>query len=214
MSTAGVAEFVAGVLVVLLVLFDLFQTVVLPRPTPATFRPSSTIVLVLFTLTRWVALRWAKHREQLLRMFAPYLVVLLLYWAAGLVLGYGIVLYALRAGVRPTLYFGTGLYLSAVSLLTLGFGDIIPTSGLARLVVIIEAGTGLSLFALTITFLFGLFGEFQRREISVITLSARAGAPPSGVALLQAYAGDQMVDRLARPSGGGKIRAERLPQWA
>jgi Ion channel len=84
-----------------------------------------------------------------------------------------------------------------MSLLTFGFGDLVPTGGLARVAVIVEGATGLGLFALVITFLFALFGEFQRREVLVITLSARAGAPPSGLALLQTYANDGMVERLA-----------------
>jgi len=192
------AEFLVGMLVVLLVLFDLLQTVVLPRPTPSTFRPGGKLLTVLYMLTRRVALQLPKRREQLLGMFAPYsAVALLFYWAAGLVLGYGLILYALRAQIRPPMHLGTAFYFSAVSLLTVGFGDVIPAGGLARLVVVFEAATGLSLFALIITFLFSLFGEFQRREVLVITLSARAGAPPSGLTLLQAYASDRMLEGLS-----------------
>jgi len=191
-------EFLAGMIVVFLVLFDLLQTVVLPRPTPTTFRPGGKLLTVLYTMTRRAALQFPSRREQLLGMFAPYsAVALLIYWAAGLVLGYGLILYALRAEIQPSIHLGTAFYLSAVSLSTVGFGDVVPTGGLARLVVIVEAATGLSLFALMITFLFSLFGEFQRREVLVVTLSARAGAPPSGLTLLQAYASDHRVEDLA-----------------
>jgi len=103
---------------------------------------------------------------------------------------------ALGNQIRPPVDFGSAIYVSANSLLTLGFGDVVPVGGLARLVVTFEVGTGLGLFALIITFLFSLFGEFQRREVLVVTLSARAGAPPSGLALLEAYADDEMIDRL------------------
>jgi len=171
----GLAEFVAGMLVVLLIVFDLLQTVVLPRPTPITFRPGGRLLAALYSITRRIALRLPRRREQLLGSFAPYsAVALLVYWAAGLVLGYGLILYSLRAEIRPSMQLGTAFYFSAVSLLTVGFGDVVPTGGLARLVVILEAATGVSLFALIITFLFSLFGEFQRREVLVVTLSARA----------------------------------------
>jgi hypothetical protein len=157
------------------------------------------LVAFLFRTTRRLALRFPGHREQFLGVFAPYsAAALLVYWAMGLILGYGIILHSLRSQISPPVSFGSALYFSAVSLLTVGFGDIIPVGGLARLVVTIEAATGLSLIALMITFLFSLFGEFQRREVSVVTLSAYAGAPPSGLTLLQAYASDGMVADLPR----------------
>ncbi|MHB8576210.1 MAG: potassium channel family protein [Dehalococcoidia bacterium] len=194
----NIVEFVSGLLIVVIVLFDVFQTVLLPRPTPVTFRPSGRILGALYALLRRVVLHSPKRREQLLGMFAPCsVVVLLLYWGTGMALGYGLVLYALAAQIHPALNLGSALYFSAMSLLTFGFGDLVPTGGLARVAVIAEGATGLGLFALVITFLFALFGEFQRREVLVITLSARAGAPPSGLALLQTYANDGMVERLA-----------------
>lgn len=191
------AEFLAGLLVVALVMFDVFQTVVLPRPTPVTFRPSGRLVGVLYALCRQAALRAPKYREQLLGGFAPYVVVvLLIYWAVGLVFGYGLILHAIRAQVRPAPHLSTSFYFSAMSLLSFGFGDLIPIGGVARLVVILEGATGLGLFALIITFLFELFGEFQRREVLIITLSTRAGAPPSGLGVLHTYAREGMIERL------------------
>ena len=114
-------EFLAGMLIVLLVMFDLFQTVVLPRPTPITFRPSGRMVAVLFTISRRLALSLPKQREQLLGMFAPYsAVALLLFWGTGLALGYGLLFEALKVEMHPSMQLGTAFYFSAVSLLTLG----------------------------------------------------------------------------------------------
>lgn len=192
-----ILEFVAGASIVVAVLYDLFQTVVLPRPTPITFRPSGRMFAVVYRLTRRLSLWLPRYREHLLGTFAPFMAIaLLFFWAAGLVVGYGLMLTALGNQIRPPVDFGSAIYVSANSLLTLGFGDVVPVGGLARLVVTFEVGTGLGLFALIITFLFSLFGEFQRREVLVVTLSARAGAPPSGLALLEAYADDEMIDRL------------------
>lgn len=192
-----VVELSAGLMVVAFTFFDIFQTIVLPRPTPVAFRPSGRILVGIYGVCRRAALRSSKRRELILGTFAPLMVVLLLlFWGAGLVIGYGLILHALSAQVHPSLKFATGLYLSATSLLTLGFGDFVPTGGIARLVVIAEGATGLGLFALVITFLYSLFGEFQRREVLVITLSSRAGAPPSGVALLRTYAEEGMVTQL------------------
>lgn len=191
-------EFVAGTFLVVLILFDVFQTAVLPRPTPATFRPSGTVVRGLYTICRQLALRLSRYRELILGVFAPaMIVVLLLFWAAGLVLGYGLILHAITKQVSPPLHLGSAFYFAAMSLLSFGFGDFIPTGGVARILVIFEAASGLGLFAVVITFLFSLFGEFQRREILVITLSTRAGAPPSGLGLLLTYAHIDMLERLA-----------------
>jgi len=126
-------------------------------------------------------------------------VVLLLIWVAGLIVGFGLMLYALVGEEHPVITdLGSAIYFSGVSLFTVGFGDIVPTGGPARIIALVEAATGLGVVALVITFLFTLFGAFQRREILVITLSARAGAPPSGVALLELFAKYQMPEELAR----------------
>src|SRR5436305_2344053 len=139
----NVPEFLLGTLVVLVVLFDLFQTVVLPRPTPITFRPSGRLVALLYSLTRRLALWLPKQREQILGIFAPFAsVTLLLYWTFGLALGYGVMLAALGNQIRPPVQLSSALYFSAVSLLTLGFGDVLPLGGLPRVIVISEAASG------------------------------------------------------------------------
>ena len=71
------------------------------------------------------------------------------------------------------------------ALLTLGFGDIVPVGAVDRTVVMIEAGIGLGVVALTVSLLFSLYAAFQRREVLVITLDASAGSPPSGIGLLE-----------------------------
>ncbi|HTS15343.1 MAG TPA: hypothetical protein VMH24_06730, partial [Candidatus Sulfotelmatobacter sp.] len=49
---------------------------------------------------------------------------------------------------------------------------------------------------LVVTFLFSLFGSYQRREVSVVMLQAKAGAPPSAVVLLESLARLGLADRL------------------
>jgi hypothetical protein len=149
---------------------------------------------------RWVGLRLpsAERREVFLGTYGALIViVLLIAWVAGLVVGYGLLLDALRAQLRPEPEsFGTSLYIAGTSLLTLGFGDFVATGGLARLVALVAAATGLGLFALCITLLFTLYGSFQRREVAVVVLEAGAGAPPSGVTLLETYAVAGILDDL------------------
>jgi hypothetical protein len=66
----------------------------------------------------------------------------------------------------------------------------------ARAVVVVAAVSGLGIVALVVTFLFSLYGSYQRREVQVVTLQAAAGAPPSAVTLLETYARLELVGRL------------------
>jgi hypothetical protein len=68
---------------------------------------------------------------------------------------------------------------------------------LARLLAMGAGMTGLAIVALTVTYLFTLYGSLERREIAVTTLDERAGAPPSGVTLLEESAREGRVDELA-----------------
>ncbi len=67
---------------------------------------------------------------------------------------------------------------------------------LARVVITIAAISGLGAVALVVTFLFSLYGSYQRREMRVVMLQASAGAPPSAVTLLETYALLGLIDRL------------------
>jgi hypothetical protein len=78
--------------------------------------------------------------------------------------------------------FGTALYASGDSLFTLGFGGGI--TGWTRVIVVMAGATGLGLFAVVIAYLPVLYQAFNRREVGVLLLDARAGSPPSGPELL------------------------------
>jgi hypothetical protein len=187
---AGLALAVLGLLVIGLVLWDIFQTVVLPRPSPTRVRLARFLVRRTWPLWRWRALRriTSVDQEKILGSYAPAAVLfILITWMALLVFGFGLLLYSLREGLYPTPDLGSALYYAGTSVLTIGFGDITATHGLARVASVVAGGLGLGVVALGITYLFSLYASFQRREILVVRLEARAGAPPSGVALLEAY---------------------------
>ena len=191
---------VLGVVVVALVTLDVFQTIVVPRPSPGPYRLSRYVVRPTWRLWRWLGARTKTGlaRDGFYGVYAPGAAVLLLVaWLTLLVVGYGLVFYALRGDLEPSPGdLATSLYFAGTSILTIGFGDIVATGTLARAVSLVAAATGLGLVALVITFLFSLYGSYQRREALVVTLSARAKAPPSAVTLLESYARLGMVDEL------------------
>jgi len=182
-------EILAGLFLIAYVAWDVFNTVALPRPTPSVYRLAPNLTRYSWRAWRWQARRMAssQRRERWLGGFAPLLVlVLLVAWVLILILGFGLIDLAFGSDFKPpVLSLATALYAAGTGLLTIGFGDIVPTASITRLVVIGSAGLGLGTVALVITYLFSLYGSFQRREVLVTTLDARAGAPPSGVALLE-----------------------------
>lgn len=198
-------EGILGASIVMTILLDVFLGVVVPRRAPnlgRMLRISSLLVPNLWWLWREIGLRLpsSERREGWLGSFGALVVVLLLGgWATGLIVGYGLLLYAMREQVRPEVQdIGTAVYFAGVSFLTLGFGEIVAVAGGARFIALVAAANGLGLFALVITLLFTLYGSFQRREVAVVVLEAGAGAPPSGVTLLETYALGGISDELPR----------------
>jgi hypothetical protein len=211
MGVVRALEGLAGAVIVLVVLRDVFQTVVTPRPVSGRWRLSRFAPLGLWRPWRWAALRLpsVRAREGALGSFGPLAVLIsLVTWVLLLVLGYGLLLDSMRDQVRPRPPdFGSSLYFSATSLLTIGFGDFVATAGPTRVVALAAGATGLGVFAVVITFLFSLFAAFQRREVAVVTLEAAASAPPSGVTLLESYALTNLLGDLPRT-------LERWQLWA
>ncbi len=189
----------AGVFVLALVFWDLLETVIVPRPTPGWFRIGRYIIRFSWRVLR--SLRDGRRGpafDRVMGLFAPAATVMLLgAWLLALIVGYGLILYGIRDQLRPVPPdLGSAMYFAATSILTLGFGDIVAVDTLARIVVITAAVAGLGLVALVVTFLFSLYGSYQRREMQVVALQAAAGAPPSAVALLETYAWLGLVERL------------------
>jgi hypothetical protein len=197
-----------GVLVILATLIDVFQSVVTPRPVAGRFRISRYATRALWAGSRWLALRARnpRRRESLLGSFGPAIVlVYLLIWLALLILGYGLLFNALADQVRPhPTDLASSMYFAGTSLFTIGFGDYVGTTPVARILSLVSAASGLGVLALVVTFLFSLYGAFQRREVAVVTLEASAGAPPSGVTLLETYAAAGIVQELPPCSGAGR----------
>ncbi|HEY6959039.1 MAG TPA: ion channel [Candidatus Limnocylindria bacterium] len=193
-----VAEGIVGALVIVWIMNDVFQSVVVPRPTPG-LRPST--ILARLTWPAWRSLaerRRTAGRERLLAQYAPLLLVSLLgVWIVGLLFGYGLLFHALRGQLKPPPEdLLAAMYFAGTSLLTVGFGDVIALEPAARALSIAAAASGLGVVALSISFIFSLFANFQRREALVVTLDQRAGAPPSGVRLLETMATLRMRDAL------------------
>jgi hypothetical protein len=196
----GWVEVVVGLALVLLVFYDLFQSVVLPRPAVNKFALVRYLFRAVWISWRWVGSRIPRlsSREAWLASFAPVGVLLnFTVWGLAVMLGYALIFDGLRDELHPVPPdFGTSIYFSATTLVPLSYGDLVPIGIPARLVTVAESATGIVIAALAITLLFSLYESFQDREKLVVQLDALAGAPPSGVQMLETASDHGMRDEL------------------
>jgi hypothetical protein len=186
--------FAVGVAIFAVVLWDAFESIILPRRVTRRFRLAR--VFYKFTWNSWkIATRLIparKTRETMLSFFGPLsLLVLVAVWAVGLVLAFGLMQYGAGSSVNVTggpPGFTTDIYLSGTTFFTLGLGDVVPQTGLARFLVVLEAGVGFGFLAAVIGYLPFIYGSFSKREVNISLLDARAGTPPTAGELLRRHA--------------------------
>ncbi len=200
MPAVAWVEGLLGVLIIYAALNDVFASVVVPRPTPSRYRPGGLFVRTAWRLWRLRVDPAGEGAEMRLGIFAPLaLISLVVVWLLLLIVGFGLAFHALGDQVRPPLPdFPSALYFAASALVTIGFSDAVPQGGLVRALAIAAAATGLGIVALTITYLFSLYASLESRELAVTTLDSRAGAPPSGVRLLEETARSGSLGDLGR----------------
>ena len=206
MTVLAVLAFVAGAVVVAMVVMSAISTVVVPRGVPV--RLSRAVFLAVRRLIG-VRVRFQRRyedRERVLAYHAPLsLLALPVAWLSLVLLGYAAMFWAL--GVRP---FREAFITSGSSALTLGFtaAHDIPSS----LVAFTEAATGLALLALLITYLPSMYAAFGRREALVSLTSTFGGTPPSGTTMLERFAlisgMEELEDRVWDPWLAGFIDIE------
>src|SRR3954454_13597567 len=178
-----------GILILLWTLLDVFRTLVMPRAARGRFRLSRILFGRIWRPWRWVGLRrrTVQGRERVLAVAAPFLFfVLLVGWVSLALIGYALLLWSpafVNGMGNSDGSFGDALYHAGNSLFTLGFGGGEAT-GWTRAITVLAGATGLGLFAVVIAYLPVLYQAFNRREVGVLLLDARAGSPPSGPELL------------------------------
>jgi hypothetical protein len=181
---------IAGIVLIYLILMDAFETVVLPRRIRRSFRIAS-----LFYKRTWrfwtnagQHIKAPYRREGFLAYYGPLsLIVLLGFWALGLIIGFACVQYGLGEHVslgNEKITFGKLVYLSGETFFTLGYGDITPNNAAARALAVIESGLGFAFLGLVVGYLPVIYGSFATREVEISLLDARAGSPPSAAEFL------------------------------
>jgi Ion channel len=179
-----------GIALIFLILMDAFETIVLPRRIKRSFRIASWFYRNTWRFWTRVGrhIRSANRREGFLAYFGPLsLIVLLGFWAVGLIFGFACVQYGLGEHLtlaNEKITFGKVLYLSGETFFTLGYGDITPNNAAARALAVMEAGMGFAFLGVVIGYLPVVYNSFAAREIEISLLDARAGSPPTAAEFL------------------------------
>lgn len=181
-----------GTILIIVVLLDVFSTVIVPRPTNWRWRLGPLLGRVM--APGWHAaaglISAARLRQDVRGTLAPVLLVAsLATWVLALSLGFGLILHGLPGEVRTDdLSLTESVFQAAMALSTLGVGG--DVDGGARAVVAIAGLTGFAVLTLVITFLLSIQSALHRRETLVLQLETRAGRPPAGATLLAAFGDD------------------------
>jgi hypothetical protein len=199
----GILVGTVGCILILIVLWDAFETIILPRRVSRKLRLARLFYLGSWRLVSGMArmLRPGKLRERILGFFGPLsLLMLFVIWGIGLIVGFAMIHLAVGSRISPTVAvpgFRTDLYFSGTTFFTLGLGDISPQTPAARAVTVLEAGTGFGFLAIVIGYLPVIYQAFSRRETNISLLDARAGSPPSATELLARHSRDRSIGALS-----------------
>ena len=191
-----------GIVLILLVALDAFETIILPRRVARRFRLVRLITFVI--QLGWKSLgyvtRAGARRESILSYLGPLsLLALFGFWAVLFVFGFALLLWGLALPLNApdkVTSFTTYLYLSGTTFFTLGLGDITPLPGVARLLVVSEVALGFIFLALVNSYVPIIYQAFLRRELRISLLDSRAGSPATAAELLRRNHAGKNVEEL------------------
>jgi len=198
---------ILGLLLMFAVLWETFESIILPRRVTRRFRLTRLFYQVSWAV--WLAVnRWLpskKVRETHLSYFGPLsLLMLFASWAFALVVAFAMLHWAAGSSLNNSGWpatFRTDLYLSGTTFFTLGLGDVTPRTTMARVITVGEGGMGFGFLAIVISYLPTMYGAFSQRELNISLLDARAGSPPTAGELLRRHArfrGPDILNRYLR----------------
>jgi hypothetical protein len=189
-TVLAVLAFVAGALIVGATVLSAIMTLVVPRALPVIItRWVFSATRTLFEL-RGRRARSFQERDRYMALYGPIsLFSLAATWLVLTGIGYMLLFWSL--GVRP---LREAMELSGSSIYTLGFAA--PSNLPSMVLAFSEAGFGLVLLAMLISYLPSMYQSFSRREAAVAALDVRANTPPTATA---------MLIRVSRIEGWGRL---------
>ena len=187
---------VAGAALILLMVADVFHTLLYPHGSGPVGR----------TIMRGVWLASRKLRGGVSTVAAPLaMAAVIAAWAALAAVGWALLYlphlpdgFSYSANVPRQADFAEALYISLVALSTAGFGEIVATHPLLRLVMAFQAVAGFGLLSATVSWILQTYPALSRRRALAHQLNLfRDAAGPSGVASLEARHAAALLESMA-----------------
>jgi hypothetical protein len=195
---------IVGIALIAIAAVDLFTTVLLVRG-------GLSIVSPFVTRGVWWLFRHIDRRlgldGRLMLLAGPILLVLIvLVWALLLMTGFALLYLPMLgdgvvAGQGATdQSFWTALYYSGMTFPTLGMGDVVPVSDVARMLTVVEACTGFGAVTLAISYTLNIYNAVSQHDSFALHLHGGSDETGSAAVTLVGLCPDGAPDRSAAVS--------------
>jgi hypothetical protein len=179
----GTFEQILGALLLLLVLLDVFLTVLYARANTGIISPH--VARFVWWAFRAISKPFGSVRDSIFSFCGPAILVMLVFvWALGLTVGAGLIIHPeLGRSVRATSGdtpgdFITAMYAGGTSISVVGASDFTPHTAGFRLLFLFNSLVGMSVTFLTLTYLMQVYTALNRRNtlgLNVHLASAETG---------------------------------------
>ena len=183
-----------GVLLILLVSYDMFMTVLHPH---AESPVSTWLERLIWALMNIVARPMKPPlRHQMLGLGLPIMIALLgISWILTLVLGFAAIFFPwvhdpqamAHANEIRSPAWADALYYSGVNLSTLGYGDFQPLNPVLRIVAMLEGFSGIAVLSMTIAYVLEVYPVLQRKRTLAVLLNEETAGRLDGIPMLTRY---------------------------
>lgn len=169
---------VLGVLLVVGVFLGMVDTLISTRLHLAKRRRFSTwLPRVVWPVFRRLgsSARTSQGREAILSAYPSLvLLILIMAWVGLQVMGWAMLWWG-TGMVDDVTTWAEAVYYSGIVYFTIGFGDLVPVAGPARVLALVEGFVGVLFIALTVGYLPSLYSNFAARERLLLTLDDGGG---------------------------------------
>ena len=190
---ANLVAIVVGFALVVWMLLDSFETLLATSLRANRYSFTSWYYHGVWSVTRRVCVRVSDdaRRERWLARFGPASFLgLLATWTFIEIFGWALIWWGFRSNFDHGMSsIGDAWYYSGVVYFSIGFGDILPSTGAMRLLTVMEGFSGLGTLGLVIGFLPTLTSAYSARERQLLKLDDLTDARITPVSVVQSYLG-------------------------